>query len=344
MTDIEGSTASRAQSSSISGRGVSPLSDPKRFISTYAGQIGVTAALLVLWLAFVVAAPETFLRSNIYAAFAATIPLFGIVAMPLTLVVAAGEIDLSFPSTMALGMVGFVLVWEATANVGLGVATALIIGATAGLFNGLVVVRIGVPALVATIGTLFFFRGLSLVVIGGRNVTLIATRDSFLFELFVGKFFGIPMQFLWLLAIAAVMWILLNRHRYGASVYVIGDNSETAELQGIRTKRVRTLLFVLVGVAAAFSGVLSSLFIVSFFPSVGEGQLLPALAAVFVGGTSVFGGKGTIWGTLVGAFMIGTINAGIVAAGLTGFYTQFIFGAVIVVSVSIHALVQRRYG
>lgn len=344
MSHLTDSTATQVQSPSIGGRGVSLRSDPKRYMSTYAGQIGVTAAFLALWLAFVVAAPETFLRSNIYLSFAATIPLFGIVAIALTLVVAAGEIDLSFPSTMALGMVGFVLVWEATGNVGLGVATALIIGAIAGLFNGLVVVGFGVPALVATIGTLFFFRGLSLVVIGGRNVTLIATRDSILFKLFVGKFLGIPMPFVWLLAIAAVMWFFLNRHKYGAAVYVIGDNAQTAELQGIKTKRVRTLLFVLVGVAAAFSGILSSFFIVSFFPSLGEGQLRPALAAVFVGGTSVFGGRGTIWGTLLGAFMIGTINAGIVAAGLTGFYTEFIFGAVIVVSVSIHALVQRRYG
>jgi simple sugar transport system permease protein len=207
-----------------------------------------------------------------------------------------------------------------------------------------VIVRIGVPALVATIGTLFFFRGLSLVVMGGRNVTLTALRDTFLFRLFVGEFFGIPMQFLWFLLVTAVTWVVLNRHRYGAAVYVIGDNIQTAELQGIRTKRVRTVLFVLVGVAAAFAGILSSLFIVSFFPSVGEGQLLPALAAVFVGGTSVFGGKGTVWGTFLGAFMIGTINAGIVAAGLTGFYTEFIYGAVIVVSVSIHALVQRRFG
>jgi len=328
----------------VTGKGVSLLDDPKRFVNTYAGQLGITGAFLLLWLAFVIAAPDTFLKINIYTAFAATIPLFGIVAMPLTLVVTAGEIDLSFPSTMALGMVGFVLVWENTGNVPLAFLTALAIGALAGLINGYVIVKIGVPALVATIGTLFFFRGLSLVVIGGRNVTLTATRDSVLFRLFVGKFAGIPMQFFWLLLVAVATWILLNRHKYGAAIYVIGDNEQTAKLQGINTVWVRGVSFVLVGVAAAFAGVISSLFIVSFFPSVGEGQLLPALAAVFVGGTSVFGGKGTVWGTLLGAFMIGTINAGIVAVGLTGFYTELIYGAVIVVSVSIHAMVQRRFG
>jgi simple sugar transport system permease protein len=341
MTDLVTDTAAAA---AISGRGVSLRDDPKRFLSTYAGQVGITGAFFALWIAFLIAAPDTFLHKEIYIAFAATIPMFGIVAMPLTLVVVAGEIDLSFPSVMALGMVGFVLVWEGTGNVPLAVLTALIIGAAAGLFNALMVVTIGVPALVATIGTMFFFRGLATVVIGGRNVTLAPTRDAILFRMFVGKLFGIPMQFFWLLLAAAVTWILLNRHKYGAAVYVIGDNAQTAELQGINTGRVRAVLFVLVGVASAFAGILSSLFIVSFFPSVGEGQLLPALAAVFVGGTSVFGGKGTILGTLLGAFMIGTIQAGIVAVGLTGFWTELIYGAVIVVSVSIHAIVQKRFG
>jgi len=326
------------------GGGVSLRRDPRRFMRTFAGQIGITVAFLLLWLTFVVSAPETFLSGKIYSAYAATIPLFGIVAMPLTLVIVAGEIDLSFPSTMALGMVGFVLVWENTGNVPLALFVALLVGAAAGIFNGLVIVYAGVPALVATIGTLFLFRGLSLVIMGGRNATLGATTGSYAYKATVGKFLNIPAQFLWLLGFAVVMWVLLNRHRFGAAVYVLGDNAETAALQGIKTNRVRIVLFVLVGVSAAFAGVLSSLFIVSFFPSVGEGQLLPALAAVFVGGTSVFGGKGTIWGTLLGAFMIGTINAGIVASGLTGFYTQFIYGSVIIVSVSIHAQVQRRFG
>lgn len=326
------------------GHGVSLRKEPKRFATTYAGQLGITGAFLLLWLGFIIFAPDTFLHWKIYAAYAATIPLFGIVAMPLTLVVTAGEIDLSFPSVMALGMVGFVKVWQATDNVTLSVLVALVIGVAAGLFNGIVIVNIGVPALVATIGTMYFFRGLATVVIGGRNVALGSTDTAVLFRLFVGKFFGVPMQFLWLLLFAVGAWILLNRHRYGAAVYVIGDNVQTAELQGIKTGQKRFILFILVGVTAAFAGIISSLYIRSFFPSLGDGQLLPALAAVFVGGTSVFGGKGTIWGTLIGAFMIGTIQAGIVAVGLTGFYTDMIYGLVIVVSVSIHAMVQKRFG
>lgn len=314
----------------------------RQYVRRYASQIGITVAFLLLWLVFIVFASDTFLSGRIYLAFAATVPLFGIVAIPLTLTIVGGEIDLSFPSTMAIGMVGFVLVWEATGSVTLAAGTSLAIGVIAGLLNGLIVVFIGVPALVITIGTLFLYRGLALIAINGRNVSLIETSDSVANRLLVGTFIGIPMQLLWFLAVAIVGWVFLNRHRFGAGVYVIGDNAETAELMGINTRLTRILLFVSVGVAAAVAGMMSSLFINSFFASVGEGQLLPALAAVFVGGTSVFGGKGTIYGTVLGAFMIGGIAAGVIAAGLTGFYTEFFYGLVIVVSVSIHAIVQRR--
>jgi simple sugar transport system permease protein len=102
-------------------------------------------------------------------------------------------------------------------------------------------------------------------------------------------------------------------------------------------------LFVLVGLASALAALMNAFSLNNFYPNLGGGYLLPTLAAVFVGGTSVFGGRGTIYGTLLGAFMIGGIEAGIVAVGLSGFYTQFIYGAVVLAAVSIHAVLQRRF-
>ena len=145
------------------------------------------------------------------------------------------------------------------------------------------------------------------------------------------------------IAIAMLAWVLLNRHRLGQNAYVIGDNAQTARLMGVPTRRTRITLFVLVGVAAALAGMMNSLQIVNFYPGLGQGLLLPALAAVFIGGTSVFGGRGTIYGTFIGALMIGAIPAGIVAAGLTDFWTQAIYGAIILISISIHAILQRRF-
>jgi simple sugar transport system permease protein len=309
----------------------------------WASQIGITVAFVLLWLAFLVMAPDTFGGDRIYKSFAQTVPYFGITAMMLTMVIVAGDIDLSFPSVMALGMVGFTWVYDATGVVLLGIITAIAVGAAAGLFNGLVVTLIGLPSLVVTIGTQFLFRGLTLVLVGGASFALASTRGDLAREMLVGKPLGIPMEFVWFLAITIGAWVLLNRHRIGGNTYVIGDNTQTARLMGIPIRQTRIILFVLTGMAAALAGMMQSLQVVNFYPNLGTGFLLPALAAVFVGGTSVFGGRGSIYGTFLGALMIGAIPAGIIAAGLTDFWTQAIYGAIILIAISIHAILQRRF-
>lgn len=321
-----------------------PARDVLTDLSTrYASQIGITIAFVLLWVVFIVLAPGTFTDDRIYKSFAQTTPYFAVMAMAVTMVIVAGDIDLSFGSIMALGMVGFAWTWDATGSTLLGILAALGVGAGAGLFNGLVVTIMGLPSLVVTIGTQFLFRGLMLVLVAGQSYAFGETRGDPFRELFSGKPFGIPMEFVWLIAITVGAWMLLNRHRLGQDTYVIGDNVQTARLMGTPIKRTRVTLFVISGVAAALAGLMNSLQIASFFPSMGSQILLPTLAAVFVGGTSVFGGRGSIYGTFLGAFMIGGIAAGIVAIGLTDFYTQFIYGAIILVSISIHAVLQRRF-
>jgi simple sugar transport system permease protein len=193
---------------------VAPVTPPQSrgaltaFTTTWASQIGITVAFLGLWIAFIVLAPSTFLSNRIYLAFAQTTPYFAIVALFLTMVIIAGDIDLSFPSVMALGMVGFVFVWQATGSVELGIVASLIVGGLAGLFNGLIVTYIGIPALVATIGTQFLFRGLTLVLVNGKSYALVAASTSPSYDLLVGKLGGIvPMEFVWLLILAVVAWV-----------------------------------------------------------------------------------------------------------------------------------------
>ncbi|HEX5013268.1 MAG TPA: ABC transporter permease [Candidatus Limnocylindrales bacterium] len=311
--------------------------------TAWASQIGITVAFIILWLTFIVLAPATFLSPNIYLSFAQTTPFFALVALPLTMVIIAGDIDLSFPGIMALGMVGFVFAWQATGSVPLGIVGSLVVGSLGGLFNGLVITFVGIPSLVVTIGSGFLFRGLTLVLVNGRSYALVDTKQSPAYELLVGRPLGVPMEFWWLVLASIATWVLLNRHRLGQNTYVIGDNRHAARLMGIPIRRTRIALFVFTGFMAAFAGMLNSLQIVNFYPGMGDGYLLPTLAAVFVGGTSVFGGRGSVYGTFIGAFMIGGITAGIIAAGLTDYYTNLIYGAVILISVSIHAVLQRRF-
>ena len=313
------------------------------FTNAWASQIGITVAFLALWLVFIIGAPTTFLSDRIYLAFAQTTPYFAIVALFLTMVIIAGAIDLSFISTMSLSMVGFVFTWQATGSTELGVVACVAVGALCGLFNGLIVTVIGIPSLVVTIGTQYLFAGLTLVLVNGKSYPLVDTNTSFAYGLLAGKVGTIPIQFFWLLALAVVAWVLLNRHRLGQNAYVIGDNAQAAQLMGIPIRQTRITLFVLTGMAAALAASMNALSLNNFYPNLGSGYMLPGLAAVFVGGTSVFGGRGTIYGTFLGAFMIGGIQAGIVAIGLTDYYTGFIYGAVILAAVSIHALLQRRF-
>jgi len=309
----------------------------------YSLQIGIVGVAVFIWLLFLIGSPRTFLGRDIYAAFMSSTPYFALMAIPLTLVIIAGEIDLSFPSIMAFGMTAFDVVFLTTHSVWLGFLACLAAGVLAGWLNGIIVVKIGVPSLVATIGTQFFWRGVVMVVTNGQGLGLTPVRETFLYPLLVGRIGGFfPAQFLWTVAFALVVWFFLNRHRFGAHVYLTGDNLDSARLMGVNVDRTKTLTFVVVGFAAAFAGFVVSEDVLFFWPTLGEGYMLNTLASVFLGGTSVFGGTGTIFGTFVASFIIGAINAGIVAAGLTGFWTNLIYGLIVVVSVSLQAVVSRR--
>jgi simple sugar transport system permease protein len=330
------------------GRGVSArprrAGGLTRHARTYALQIGILGVAIVIWGLFVIGAPRTFLSPQIYTAYMSTTPFFAIIAIPLTLVIISGEIDLSFPSIMAFGMLAFSVTFNATRSGPLAVVACLLAGAVAGLINGAIVVKLGIPSLVATLGTQFFWRGLVNVVTGGNGSGLTAFQGSLLHQALVGKTLTdfLPAQMIWTILVAVLVWVLLNRHRFGAHVYLVGDNVESARLMGVNAARVKMLAFGLVGLAAAFAGLVVSLQLLYYWPTLGDGYLLNTLASVFLGGTSVFGGSGTIFGTFVGAFIIGAINAGIVAVGLSGFWTQLIYGLIIVISVSLQTLIARK--
>lgn len=306
-------------------------------------QIGIVGVLFGLWILFILGAPETFLKSNIYRALMTSVPYWGVIALPLTMVIIAGDIDLSFISIMAVGMVVFWQVYDWTGSLGVAFAGCLTAGFLVGLLNGIIVVGLGIPPLIATIGTQFFWRGVVEVVRGGQGESLVLARGTILRDVLVGKIGGyFPAQLIWMVVFALATWFLLNRHKFGAHTYLIGDNENSARLMGVNVGQTRMLLFALVGLAAAFGGVVQSLDVWYFWPNLGEGYLMNTLAAVFLGGTSVFGGTGTILGTFVGCFIIGAIQPGIIAIGLTGYWTKLIYGLIITVSVAMHTVLRKR--
>jgi simple sugar transport system permease protein len=325
---------------------VAPTRSPVAvFVRHNALQLGIVAVALAIWTFFAIGSPQTFFSYNIYQAFMSTTPFFAIVALPLTMIVITGEIDLSFPSIMSFGMLAFAVLLAWFGNLWLAFAGCLLAGFIAGWLNGWIIMRFGIPSLVATIGTQFFWRGVVQVLTGGNGMSLLPTRDTFFYNLLVGRLFNaIPMQMVWTVLIALVTWLFLNRHTFGAHVYLIGDNVDSARLMGVNVAQKRMVVFAIVGVAAALAGLIASLEVSYYWPTLGEGYLLNTLSSVFLGGTSVFGGTGTIFGTFVASFIIGAINAGIVAVGISGFWTQLIYGLIIVISVILQTVIGKRLG
>lgn len=313
------------------------------FSLKYRNQLLITALLCALWLFFALCAPEAFLSGSIYMTFLSTIPFITIVATAMTLVVVTGEMDLSFASNMAMS--GFTFAWttQATGSVLLGAAAGLATGTSIGLLNGLMIVSTGVPAIVATIGFDFFWRGCVMLLSGGTAIALAGDLNTPAAALFIGRLYGVlPMQAVWAVAFALFTALLYHRSTWGDNLRFIGDDREAAAMLGLPVKRARIGVFAYLGFAAALSGVLATMEMGNWWPTQGDGYLLLVFASVFIGGTSVYGGTGTVWGTFVGSIIMGTIEAGIVSSGWSGFWTRFIDGLVLLLSVSFYALASRR--
>ena len=315
------------------------------FFKTHRLEISIFVIAIILYFIYLFGAPLAFSRFPIYRAFMQSMPFFGIIAISATFVVTLGEIDLSFPSIVGITSLTFGMVLTGTeGNFFLAFLASMSLGMFAGLINGLLVTKIGIPSIVATIGTLFFWRGLVNVVAQGSGIAIVDVAEyTWHHTLFVSKVFGyIPAQFIWFLVLTIIMQWIYRYHKFGNHIHFVGDNKASAQMMGINVDNVKIIAFVQLGFFSAFAGMLTMYEMLYFWPTQGSGLMLTTLAAVFVGGTSVFGGKGTIIGSFIGVLIIGSLESGIVALGLSGFYIQFIYGLMITLSVTIYALIQRK--
>lgn len=306
-------------------------------------QLSIFGVLVIVFVIFIIGNPGTFLSYRIYYAFMSTIPFSAILALSLTPVIILGEMDLSFPSVMGFCAWVFSAMFSQTNNVYLAFITCLAVGVFAGYLNSVLIVRVGIPSLILTIGMQFLWRGLVYIASGGLGISLVGTKGTLLYKVLVGRIGGIvPAQAIWAVGLAIIFALILNCHRFGAHILYTGDDEVSAKMMGINVAKVKTIVFIQMGVFAAFVGVLATLEVLYLWPSTGEGYLMKTLASVFIGGTSAFGGAGTIFGTFVGAIIMGSLEAGIVSAGISGFWTQFVSGLVIVLSLTIYAFMNKK--
>ena len=251
-----------------------------------------------------------------------------IIACGEVMLLICGEIDLS--AGMVFALAPFVMYFANTAGVPLLPALLLgvLSGAGVGLINGLITVRLRVPSFVATLGTLYLLNGFTLTISGGSPVTTPGTPG---FAAIMGA--GGYSQFLWALAVVAVMHVVLRHTRWGLHTIATGGNPVGASEAGIRTARIRIGTFVLTGTLAAFTGILEAFRIGSTDPLAGGNNVMfMAVAAGVIGGTPLAGGAGTIIGALLGATVLGVLNDGFNLQGINAFTFNMILGGAILLA------------
>jgi ribose/xylose/arabinose/galactoside ABC-type transport system permease subunit len=304
---------------------------------------GTLAVFFVMIAVFMIASPGVFLSWPIYNSVLVTLPVALCLVVPLVFVVTVGEIDLSFPASMGFSAWVFALVVHAGYSPFLAIPAALLTGVGLGFCVGALVVWASLSSLIATLGMNFMLRGFIMIITQGKSIALLSLMDSRAGAVLSGNIGGVPIQIFWALGFVAFAAILFNRHRFGARVKAVGDNPDSAEQMGISVSRTRIATFVFMGVGAALSGILTTMVNFTWWPTTGDGYLLPAIASVFVGGTPTWGGVGTIVGGAIGAMIVSFIQSGVVAAGLSGFYVQFFNGLIIILALLGHRWNQKRF-
>jgi simple sugar transport system permease protein len=320
-----------------------PESALRRFVDHNRAALGTLAVFAVMIAIFMAASPTVFLHWPIYDSVLVTLPVALCLVVPLVFVVTVGEIDLSFPATMGFSAWSFALVVHFGLSPFLGIVAALATGMALGACVGALVVTAGLSSLIATLGMNYMLRGFIMIVTQGKSIALLELQDTTAGSLFSGQLAGFPAQIFWALGFVAFAALLFNRHRFGARVHAVGDNPDSAGQMGINVSRVRIATYVFMGLGAALAGVFSTMVNFTWWPTTGDGYLLPAIASVFVGGTPTWGGTGTIVGGAIGALIVSFIQSGVVAAGLSGFYVQFFNGLIIILSLLGHRWNQKRY-
>jgi len=315
----------------------------RRFILENRASLGSLAVFIIMLAVFMAANPRVFTTWALYSSVLTTLPVAIFLTVPLVFVVTAGEIDLSFPATMGFAAWMFALVVQAGYDPFLGFAAAIVVGMALGYLVGALVVHANLSSLIATLGMNFVLRGVILIFTEGKSIALVTLNQSWAYKLFSGNLFGVPVQIFWAILFTIFSAFLYRRHRFGVQVHIVGDNPDSARQMGINVKRVRVNSFVFVGFGAALAGVFSTMINFTWWPTAGEGYLLPVLASVFVGGTPPWGGIGTVFGGAIGALTVSFIQTGIVGAGLSGFYVQFFNGLIIILSLLGHRWNQIRY-
>jgi erythritol transport system permease protein len=311
-------------------------------------------ALILIIAVFSFLSPYYFTLNN-FLIMSSHVAIFGILAIGMLLVILNGGIDLSVGSTLGLaGCIAGFMMQGVTLNyfgvilyppVWAVVIITCALGALVGAVNGVLIAYLKVPAFVASLGVLYVARGIALLMTNGLTYNNLGGRPELgntgFDWLGFNRLAGIPIGVIVLAVLAIVCGIVLSRTAFGRWLYASGGNERAADLSGVPVKRVKIVVYVLSGACAAIAGLVLSSQLTSAGPTAGTTYELTAIAAVVIGGAALTGGRGTVRGTMLGAFVIGFLSDGLVIIGVSAYWQTVFTGAVIVLAVLMNSI---QYG
>lgn len=307
------------------------MNENKKKVLNYAQDFGALIALVVLILGISIASPEFRTWSNFLSLLRQS-SINGLIAFGMTCVILTDAIDLSVGSVLALSTDLCAGMITAGVPAGLAMILALILGAALGVVSGVLVTKGRLQPFIATLITMTVYRGLTMIFTNGKPISNLG--DSFVLKL-VGKgnFYHIPIPVILLILIFLIFFFLLNKTTFGRRVYATGSNWKSAKLAGVNIHKTKIIVYGISGLMAALSGLILLSRLGSAQPTLGDGYELDAIAAVALGGTSMSGGRGKIYGTFIGVLIIAVLNNGLNILGVSSYYQDVIKGLVILVAV-----------
>src|SRR3954470_18332797 len=292
----------------------------------------VTVVLLIVAIVYGAISADGFVSGQNLNSVLSDVAEIALISLPMTLIIIAAEIDLSVASVLGLASALLGWLWNHNWPMEAIIPVVLVAGALAGALNGALVTRLGLPSLAVTIGTLTLYRGLAFVILGDQAVA--DFPDSYT-NLGFGSFAGtdIPNPIVLFAVLAVIFGFVLHRTSIGRSVYAIGANEEAAYFSGLRVKRIKFWLFVVSGLISALAGIVFTFRFASARADNGTGLELSVVAAVLLGGVSIFGGKGTMWGVVAAVFLLGTIRNALTLNDVSDEVLTIVTGSLLLLSV-----------
>ena len=290
---------------------------------------------LVLLLVFFAVTTDTFWSTNNLMQILRQSAVYVIMGIGMTFVVLTGGIDLSQGSLLALCCVTSGMTLNATGSILLCIVVALTTGFLVGLINGVIVAYIKIPAFIMTLGSMYIVRAVTLWITDSAQIAVKNDRFSFIGQGFLA---GIPVPVYVFIIIAIVAYIFLAHTASGRYIFAVGSNCETARLSGVNVERTTIQVFVLSGLAIALASVVYLARLTAAQPTAGQSYEMEAVAATVIGGTSIAGGEGGIFGTVIGAIIVTVIRNGLVQLGVGCYFTTLVVGVFIIAALSLDVI------